>query len=164
MICCAVGICAITERKREKNSVQTSNSNFSKQRDDLFGDHLGVLETQRARAAQIDHLDDLLAILPAQLIVALAADAEELDLLALAHQRVGALAGEPHDRGVERPAQAALGGADEQQMDIVAAAAAQQPRRGVEPADRGGDVAEHLVHLRRIGPRRLGRRLRAAQF
>ena len=93
-----------------------------------------MVETQRAHRAQIDHLDDLARVKPAQLIVAFAADAEELDLLAFAHQRVGALAREPHDRGVERAAQAALGGADEQQMHVVAAGAAQEPRRGVEPA------------------------------
>ena len=99
-----------------------------------------------------------------ELVVALAADAEDLDLLAVGDQRVGVLAGEPHDRGVERAAQAALGGADEQEMDAGRrrcrrAAAA---RRGCR--DRGGDVAEHLLHALGIGTRRLGRRLGTAQL
>src|SRR4029079_3989868 len=92
---------------------------FIKTRDDLFGDALSVLEAQRPRAAQVDHLDDLARILPAQLIVALAADAEEFDFLALAYARRGALARKPHDRSVERPAQPALGGADQKQMHRV---------------------------------------------
>ncbi len=164
MICCAVGICAITERKREKNSVQMSNSKLLNRAMTFSAIIFGVLETQRARRAKIDHFDDLRGVEPAQLIVALAADAEELDLLALGHQRIRALAREPHDRGVERAAQAALGGADQKQMHVVAAGAAQQPRRGVEAADRRGDIAEHLVHAGSIGTRRLGRRLRAAQL
>src|SRR5579862_2575180 len=134
------------------------------QRDDLLRDHFGILEPQGAHRTQIDQLDDLLGIEPAQLIVALAADAEELDLFALGHQRVGALAGEPHDRGVERAAQTALGGADQQQMLLIAAGAAQQTRRIVEPGDRRGDIAEHRVHVAGIGPRRLGRGLGAAQL
>jgi hypothetical protein len=94
-------------------------------RDQLFGDAFGVLEAQRPRGAQIDHLDDLAGILPAQLIVAFAADAEEFDLLALADKAGSVLARQPHDRGIERAAQAAFGGADQEQMDIVAAGAAQ---------------------------------------
>ena len=93
-------------------------------RDDLFRDHLGVLETQRPCRAQVDHFDDLFLVKSLELIVALAADAEELDLLAVLHQRVGALAGEPHDGGIERAAKAAFGRADQKQMHAVAAGAA----------------------------------------
>src|SRR6202042_1656159 len=99
---------------------------FVEQRDDLLGDHLGVLEPQGAHRTQVDQFDDLLGIEPAQLIVTLAADAEELDLFALGDQRIGTLAGKPHDRGVEWAAQAAFGGADQQQMFQIAAGAAQQ--------------------------------------
>src|SRR5262249_58870361 len=56
----------------------------------LVADLLGMLERKRAHA-QFEVLDDLPLVLPAQLLVALAADAEELDLLALAHERVWAL-------------------------------------------------------------------------
>src|SRR5262245_59437795 len=59
---------------------------------DLVADPLGILEGERAHRAQLDVLDDLSVVEAAQLLVALAADAEELDLLALGHQRVGALA------------------------------------------------------------------------
>ena len=69
-------------------------------------------------------LDNLLLVLPPQLLVALAADTEELDLLALGAKRRGAFAGKPHDGGIERPAQAALGGADQKQMHFVVAGAA----------------------------------------
>ena len=109
-------------------------------------------------------LDDLLLVVAAELLVALAADAEELDRLAVGDQRIGLLARKSHDRRVERPAQAALGGADEQQVHLVIAGAAQQRGRGVEPGDRGGDIAEHLVHALGIGPRRLRRDLRAPQL
>ena len=80
-------------------------------------------------------LDDLLLVEAAQLLVALAADAEELDLLPSAISG-GALARQPHDRRVERAAQAALGGADHEQMHLVAAGAGQQRRRRAEVADR----------------------------
>src|ERR1051326_2213177 len=133
-------------------------------RNDLVGDALGMLEAQRAGAAQIDQLDDLLGKLPAQLVITLAADAEELDLLAISRKRGGALAGGAHDRGIERAAQAALGGADQKHMDVVAAAAPQKPRCGLQAADAGGDVAQNLLHAGRIGPRRFGRRLGAAQL
>jgi hypothetical protein len=134
------------------------------QRDDLLGDHLGVLEAQRAHRAQIDHLDDLFFIGPPQLIEAFAADAEQFDLFALGDERIGALAGKPHDRRIERPAQAALGGAHQQKMRPVAAAAAQQPRRRIETRHGSGDVAQDLVHVGRIGPRRFGGGLRATQL
>src|SRR5262245_56918840 len=131
---------------------------------DLVADPFGILEGERADRAQLDVLDDLLLVEAAQLLVALAADAEELDLLALGHQRVGALACEPHDRRVERAAQAALGGADQEQMHAVAAGAGEQPRGRAEVADRGGDVAEHLPHALGIGPRGFRRRRRPAQL
>jgi hypothetical protein len=117
-----------------------------------------------AHAAQLDRLDDLPRELAAQLVEALAADAEDLDLLTLADQRVGVLAREPHDRGIERPAQAALGGADYQQMHAVAAGAGEQPGRGIAAFDRRGDRAEHLAHALGVRARGFGRRLGAAQL
>src|SRR6202451_2610144 len=124
----------LRDHRSEARVEQRADVEFElvEQRDDLFGDHLGVVESQGAHRAQIDQFDDLLGIEPAQLIVTLAADAEEFDVLALGDQRIGALSGEPHDRGVERAAQAAFGGADQKQMLLVAAGATQQPRRSVE--------------------------------
>ncbi len=164
MICCAVGICAMTDLKREKNSVQTSNLPSVEQRDDLFGDRLRVLEMHRPHAAQFDSFDDLFAELPPQLIVALATDAEELDLFAFSGQRQRALARQPHDGGVERTAQPALGRTYDQKMHLIAAAAGEQLRRRAQISHRSGDVAEHLAHMFRIGPRRFRHRLRAAQL
>ena len=164
MICWAVGICGITDLKREKNSVQTSNSLLFEARDNLVGDHLRLREAHLLDAAQFDDLDDLLAVDAAQLIGALAADAEDLDLFALVHQRIRPLARQPHDRRIERAAQAALGGADHQQMNLVGAGAGEQARRRVAAGDAGGDVAEHAVHA--LGERARGfrRHLRAAQL
>src|ERR1700682_4355196 len=117
----------LRDHRAETRVEQRADVEFElvEQRDDLIGDHLGVLEPQAAHRTQIDQFDDLLGIEPAQLIVTLAADAEEFDVLALGHQCIGALAGEPHDRGVERAAQTAFGGADQQQLLLVAAGAAQ---------------------------------------
>ena len=131
---------------------------------DAVGDLLGIGEAERAHRAQLDVLDDHPLVLALELLVALAPDAEELDLLALRDQRIGALARQPHDRRVERAAQAALGGADQQQMHAVAAGAAQQRRRRRAAGHGGRDIAQHLVHALRIGPRGLGRHLRAAQL
>jgi Zn-dependent M28 family amino/carboxypeptidase len=91
--------------------VQTSNSPASK-RAMTFLAMSSALTKPSWRTAQLDVLDDLLLEGAAQLLVALAADAEELDLFALVHQRQRALARQPHDRRVEGAAQAALAGAD----------------------------------------------------
>ncbi len=123
-----------------------------------------MLEFQHAHRAQVHRLQDLTAVLPPQLLEALAADAEELDLLALGDQRAGALAGKPHDRRVERPAQPALGRAHDQQVHLLASGAGEQFWRPFEADDAARDIAEHLVHVLGVGPRRLGRGLGAAQL
>ena len=64
----------------------------------------------------------------AQLIVALLADAKDFDRLALRGERIGPLARQAHDGGVESAAQPALAGADEEKMRLVATAADEQPR------------------------------------
>ena len=51
MICCAVGICAITERKREKNSVQTSNSKLLN-RAMIFSAIISALSKRSVRTAR----------------------------------------------------------------------------------------------------------------
>src|SRR6185503_12131982 len=77
---------------------------------DLLGDRLGIDEAEHAHRAQLDHLDDLPLVLALELVIALASDAQELDVLAVRHEPVGALAGEADDRRVEAAAQPALGG------------------------------------------------------
>jgi hypothetical protein len=119
---------------------------------------------QHAHRTKIDQFDDLLGKGPAQLVIAFAADAEELDFLAFGGERGGALAGEPHNGGVERAAQPALGGADEEQMLLIAASAAEKPGRVLGSGDRGRDIAEHGIHAAGIGARRLRRGLGAAQL
>src|SRR5690349_1894552 len=66
----------------------------------LLRDVLGVLEGELPHRAQVDMLDDLLLEIAAKLLVALAADAKEFDFPAFGHQRIGALARQPHDRRI----------------------------------------------------------------
>ena len=73
--------------------------------------------------------DNLLLEQAAELIVALAADTEELDLLALVHQGQRPLARQAHDRGVERAGQAAFACADQKQMHLILSGACEQHRR-----------------------------------
>src|ERR1700733_3185875 len=56
-------------------------------RDHLVRDVPGVDEAELTNRAQLDIFDDLLLEVAAQLLESLAADAEELDLFAFAHQR-----------------------------------------------------------------------------
>src|SRR5690606_30837141 len=114
--------------------------------DDLFGNGIGVLELQIAHTTQIDVLDNLLLETAAKQLVALAADAENLDLFAFAQKRVRLVAGQADNGGIERAAQAALPGADDQKMHLVAAGTGKKFRRRFDVGDRGGDVAEHPVH------------------
>src|ERR1700704_5036739 len=156
----------LRDHRPETREEQGADVEFAglEQRDDLVRDRLGIREAERAHRAQLDGLDDLLLVDAFELVVALAADAQDLDLLALAGQRDDALAREPHDRRIERAAQAALGGAHHQEMDVGSAGAGEQAGRRIAAGDGGRDVAQHLVHALRIGTRDLGGRLRAAQL
>src|SRR5580693_7643439 len=66
----------LRDHRAEAGVEQRADVEFElvEQRDDLLGDHLGVLEPQHTYRAQVDQFDDLLGIEPAQLIVAFAAD------------------------------------------------------------------------------------------
>jgi len=64
----------------------------------LPADRVGVDEADLLDAAELDHLDDLLREDAPQDVVTLAADTEDLDLLALAHQAKGMIAGKARDR------------------------------------------------------------------
>ncbi len=132
-------------------------------RQHLFGDVLGIDEAELTYRAQIDVLDDLLVEGAAELLVALAADAEEFHFLALRDQRLRMFARKTHDRRIERAAQAAFAGADQKQMDLILAGAGKQCRRAGRACRGGGDVGDHRIHLFGIGPRRLGRGLGTAQ-
>ena len=67
-------------------------------------------------------------------VVALAADGQDLDRLALAQQPHGMLARKAGDRGVEAAGKAALAGRNDEQMDLVLARAAEQRGASARPA------------------------------
>src|SRR5262249_28741379 len=125
---------------------------------------LRVHEGDLANGPQLNRLDDLFFERPFDLVVTFAANAEKLHLFALCDQRRRALARKPHDRRVERAAQAALAGADEQEMDLVLAGSGQQLGRGGDVGNRFSDLAENPSHALRIRPRRFGRALRTPEF
>ena len=83
-----------------------------------------------------------------QLAAALAADAEDLDRLALGRQLADQLPRLAHDRRVEAAAKAAVGGRDDQKVHVVLARAGQQRRRALGlplPSPRR-DRAQHALH------------------
>src|SRR5690606_11979575 len=96
----------------------------------LVGDLLGLHEADLLDFAEIEGIDDIVRILAAQDVVALAAHGQDLDRLALADELGGMLAGEAGDRRVEPTGQATLASGDDQQMHLILARAAQQ-RRGI---------------------------------
>ena len=98
------------------------------------------------------------------MVEALLADAEDLHLLAVGEQAVDVLAGQPDDGRVERAAQPALGGADDQQMNLVLAGADHQRRTAFAALERRGEIGEHRLHAGGVRPRRLGRHLRAPEL
>src|SRR5579883_2812662 len=95
---------------------------------DLAPDIIGVGKADRAHRAQLDHLDDLPPELPAQHVIALLADAQELDRFALAGKRVGRVARKSCDRRVEGAAEAALCRADGQEVSVIAPSPPEQRR------------------------------------
>ncbi len=116
--------------------MQTSNCALVEQRDDLPGDRIGVDEADLLDLAQVDAVDDQRGVVAAQDVVALLADADDLDRLAVGQQLADVVAREAGDLRVEAAAQAALGRADDQQMHVVLAGAGHQRRRFAAAADR----------------------------
>ena len=62
----------------------------------------------------------------AQLVVALLANADDLDSLAFGGQRVRLLARQTNDRRVERAAETAFAGADDEEVGLACAGADEQ--------------------------------------
>ena len=142
----------------------TSNWPSSNSARHLGADGVGVGEGEPLDRAEVDNFEDLLGVEPAKRVKALLADAEDLDVLALGQEPRRMVAGKPGDRRIEGAAQPALGGADDEEMGLVPPGPGEQPRRVVLALHRSGEVRQHRVHPRRIGARRLGRGLRAAQL
>ena len=80
IICCAVGIWLITERKRGEEQRGHVEGALGEQGEYSVGNPLGMLERELADALEVDGVDDERGIEPLQLIEALLADAEELHL------------------------------------------------------------------------------------
>ena len=154
----------MTDLNSAKNKVQTSNSPSAKSFSTFSAIICAWLNCKVRADAQIDMIDDVAAIKPLQNVVALLADGEDLDRLAVGEKLVGMLAGELGDLRVEAAAQAALGGANDEQMDLVPAGAGEQGRRVIAPRHGGGEIGEHRGHALRIGARGDRCFLGAAQF
>ncbi len=146
--------------------MQTSNSAVVETGQHLLGDVLGVDEAELTHAAQVEVLDDLLVEQAAELLVALAADAEELDLLALA--RSARWARSRARRTIEE-----LKAPDRPRSPVQTSSRwtwslpvpAQQRRRAGRTRERRWRCwTITALHLVGIGPRRLGRLLGAAQL
>ena len=121
-------------------------------------------EAELLGLAQIDALDDQRGEVAAQDVVALLADADDLDRLAGGEKLADMVARKPRDLAVEAAAQAALRRADDEQMHVVLAGSGHQGRRIAAAAHRFGDVGQHGAHALRIGTRGLGGLLRATQL
>ena len=72
-------------REEQRGHVELAGG---EQRQDLLGDPLGVLEAELPDAPELDHLDDPRGEQTLQLVEALLADAEDLDLLAVVQQPI----------------------------------------------------------------------------
>ena len=59
MICCAVGIWLITERKREKNSVATSKTPSANRLRILFAIRSACSKDELTHAPELDEVDDV---------------------------------------------------------------------------------------------------------
>src|SRR5208283_5521466 len=140
---------------REKQSADVELAGLV-QRNDLAADRVGIVETDRANRTQIDHFDDLASELPAQDVMPFFADTKDFDRLALPYERHRRLAREPRDRGIKSAAKTALGGADDQEMDRVAAATEQARNMPARP-NRGGEIGQNLVQPLGVGSRRFSR-------
>src|SRR5580704_10336582 len=116
--------------------------------DRLIGDALRIAEADLLHAAQIDHLENILLEQSLEDVVTLLADADEFDALAFADERIGAIAREARDRGIERAAQSTLGRADDQEMALVRSGAGKK-RRSRGGGNTGCEVGEDALHARR---------------
>lgn len=67
-------------------------------------DFVRLDETKLLHFAEGDVVDDIVLDRAAQNVVALAADGQDLDRLALGKKLLGVIAGQTDDRGVEAPA------------------------------------------------------------
>jgi hypothetical protein len=89
--------------------------------------------------------------LPAQDIVALAANGQDLDRLALRNELGGMVTRQARDGGIEATGQAAFTGGDHQQMHLVSTRAAEQHGGVFLPIIDGAQRRQNLAHAFGIG-------------
>jgi hypothetical protein len=118
--------------------------------------HLLRIGEAETRATEVrDGLDDQAAVVAAQLIAALAADAQDLDRLAFSQQRANGPPRFARDRAVEAAAQAAVAGSNDHEMSLVGAGAGQQARAEAALEARP-ERRQNLVHRLGVGTGRKG--------
>src|SRR5690554_5380685 len=100
-------------------------------------------EADLAHASKVDPVDDQVAVLPAQDVVAFAANAEDLDRLALLLQALDVLPRKAGDIRVEATAEAALGRHHHQQMSLVAARADEERGKPLSSRDAPIEVGQN---------------------
>src|SRR5690606_16247735 len=81
-----------------------------------FGDRLGRVQAHRLVLAQLESLDDLVSEQAGQLVARLAADSDDLDVLAVGDQAVDVIARSADDVGREPARQTLVGRGDDDQV------------------------------------------------
>src|SRR5690606_10970904 len=114
-----------------------------------FGDRLGRVQAHRLVLAQLESLDDLVSEQAGQLVARLAADSDDLDVLAVGDQAVDVIARSADDVGREPARQTLVGRGDDDQVLLVGAGSGHQARAVVADASR--QVGDDRGHPRRIG-------------
>ncbi|MNL46936.1 hypothetical protein D3C87_1696880 [compost metagenome] len=109
-------------------------------------------------------MNDVVLERTTQNVVALAADRQDLDCLALRDELQGMIARQTNDRGVETAGKAALAGGNDQEMNLILAGSGKQ-KRCTRIAGVGSRKArQYLVHPLCVRTGGFGRFLRTTQL
>ena len=129
-----------------------------------MGHFIGLDETKLLDFAEGHVVDDVVLERTAKHVVALAADGQDLDRLALCNQLQCMLACQTDDRGVEAPRQTTLAGRNDQEMNLILACPGQEKRCFGIAGIGSREAGQYLGHTLRIRTGSLGRLLCTAQF
>ncbi len=109
-------------------------------------------------------IDDVVLERPAQDVIALAADRQDLHRLAFPDQLQSMIAGKADDGRVEATCKTTLTSCNDEKVNLIAAGPGQKQWRFSIAGIGGGQAGQHLVHAFRVGTCSLGRLLRTAQL